>query len=332
MLPRGGDVELLLKDRWSSQAERRRKGSGGSERMRRQGQVVEEELRAKWMKRGRDMVLSLVFCFSLGRADVKSLSLSGLMSEHWKCVVCTGWSELHYSCCGSFSHLFFCTSSLSRDPVSYGKPFLAGGLGGTCLKRISALPPLNVYFSAVTSRASWDSALAPAAFGLCSGRLFHDTSGLIPSPSLLCRMPQTAAMWLLRSYFKVGGHCLPMCCDVFKFWSVSSLKARSDLFVLLNTYSFNCILARKCRLWNQFSKSVGYRTCNWSNHSLTGPWFLSCWHAVIFLKTKRLSAPRRQRPLLWFLHPQSRDSLGHSQCAQEETKHLNFSLLILLGY
>lgn len=90
MLPRGGDVELLLKDRWSSQAERRRKGSGSSERMRRQGQVVEEELRAKWMKRGRDMVLSLVFCFSLGRADVKSLSLSGLMSEHWKCVVCTG--------------------------------------------------------------------------------------------------------------------------------------------------------------------------------------------------------------------------------------------------
>lgn len=170
----------------------------------------------------------LVLRFSLGRADVKSLRLRGLVSEPWKCMVCTGPSELHHLLlCIIASHLFFCTWSLGRDPASYRKPFLAGGVGGTCLKRISALPPLNVSFSAVTSRASRDSALAPAAFGLCSGRLFHDRSGLSPSPSLLCPTPQAAAMRLLSSYFKVGGHCLPMCCDVFKFWSVSSLKARS---------------------------------------------------------------------------------------------------------
>lgn len=32
----------------------------------------------------------LVFCLSLGRADVKSLRLGGHRSEHWKRVVCTG--------------------------------------------------------------------------------------------------------------------------------------------------------------------------------------------------------------------------------------------------
>lgn len=78
----------------------------------------------------------------------------------------------------SFPHLLFCTSALVCGLTSLGKLFLAIGRGGTGLKKIPALPSLNVYFSAVTSRASWESASAPSAFGFCSGRLFLDKSGL----------------------------------------------------------------------------------------------------------------------------------------------------------
>lgn len=79
---------------------------------------------------------------------------------------------------GSFPHLLFCTSALGCGVASLGKPFLAIDRGGTCLQKIPALPSLNVYFSAVTSRVSWESALAPSAFGFFSGRLFLDKPGL----------------------------------------------------------------------------------------------------------------------------------------------------------
>ena len=108
----------------------------------------------------------------------------------WSCVILTA---------DHFLILFSCISALGWGLPSRGKPFLAGGRGGTWLKRIPALPSLNVYFSAVTSRAFWDSPLAPPAFGLRSGRLFPDHAGLSPSPYWLCPLPHTAAPWLQQS-------------------------------------------------------------------------------------------------------------------------------------
>lgn len=63
-------------------------------------------------------------------------------------------SALDNQSCVIDPHLLFCTSALGCGSVSHGKPFLAGGREGTCLKRIPVLPSLNIYFSAVTSRAS----------------------------------------------------------------------------------------------------------------------------------------------------------------------------------
>lgn len=118
----------------------------------------------------------------------------------WSCVILT---EDH------FLILFSCISALGWGLPSRGEPFLAGGRGGTWLQRIPALPSLNVYFSAVTSRAFWDSTLAPAAFGLCSGRLFADQAGLSPPPSWLCLFPRLLPCDH-SSDFRVGGHWLPM--------------------------------------------------------------------------------------------------------------------------
>lgn len=134
----------------------------------------------------------------------------------WSCVILTA---------DHFLVLFSCISALGWGLPSRGKPFLAGGRGGTWLERIPALPSLNVYFSAVTSRAFWDSPLAPPAFGLRSGRLFPDHAGLSPSPYWLCPLPQTAALWLqqlLQSWRALAAHA--PCC--FQFWSVSRLRAR----------------------------------------------------------------------------------------------------------
>ena len=133
----------------------------------------------------------------------------------WSCVIFTA---------DHFLVLFSCISALGWGLPSRGEPFLAGGRGGTWLKRIPALSSLNVYFSAVTSRVSWDSTLAPAAFGLCSGRLFADQAGLSPPPPGCvyspdcCPWPQQR----LQSWRALAAHA--PCC--FQLWSVSRLKAR----------------------------------------------------------------------------------------------------------
>lgn len=162
----------------------------------------------------------------------------------WSYVIHTAW----------FPHLFFCKSALGWGLRSHGKSFLAGGRGGARLKRIPAVRSLNIYFSAA-SRASWDSALAPPAFGFCSGRLFHNNSGLFLSPYLLCCTLQSAAMWLFSSSSKsVTDHVL------------QCLQAQSRIgSVYLHTYPLNYILAWKCRLWSLCSRSVGYGSYKWSD-------------------------------------------------------------------
>lgn len=107
-----------------------------------------------------------------------------------------------------FLILFFCISALGWSLTSHGRAFAAGGRGGTWLKRILALHSLNIYFSPVTCRASWDSALAPPEFGLCSGRLFHDKAGLSSLSLLVMLYSPDCFMRLLSSSFRVGRPCL----------------------------------------------------------------------------------------------------------------------------
>lgn len=133
--------------------------------------------------------------------------------------------ELRYSHCRSFPHLVFLYICFGLRPSIPWETISCWWKGRNLTKEDSALPSLNVYFSAVTSRAFWDSPLAPPAFGLCSGRLFPDHAGLSPSPYWLCPLPQTAALWLqqlLQSWRALAAHA--PCC--FQFWSVSRLRAR----------------------------------------------------------------------------------------------------------